>query len=82
MGKRIIDSCSGMDHGSIEQDIRSVFDSTESTWYTFEYPSEYILIAEKKELERTMAQFCALAANHAGVLYLGLCSEHNHGTVL
>lgn len=60
----------------IEQHIRRVFESTGSPLSSFQYPHEYILIAEKKALEKALDQMKELADTYHDILTIGIGSDH------
>ena len=56
----------------IEQTIYDVFENVGSQLITFQYPNEYVMILEEKQLQKTIGVLRKLAGEHLGLLKIGV----------
>ena len=56
----------------IEQRIYDVFENVGAQLIAFQYPNEYVMILEEKQLQKTMNMLKKLAREHLGLLKIGI----------
>ncbi len=56
----------------IEQHIYQVFEMTQSPFYGFQYPNEYVMILNEDQWKNYRHAFCRLAGEYQGILKIGI----------